>query len=252
MVAFYAPWCGHCHNLAPAYKKAAENLNGLVSLAAVDCDADKNKQLCAQHDIRGFPTIKVFPGKPKRSPKGTRKETPEEAFPFETRGWLTRLNPDYNGPRTAKAIVDYMLDVQPSRVKKGTTPDSLSSLLSASVRPPSFPPPSRSDADFIQSKPLAILLSTSSLPKPLYKALSTDLHESLDFHILRDTRAATDIKARLGLDASTKPPMLVVWQDGNAERYEGQFQYAKLKRWLEDVASGSGKRARGKTASDEL
>jgi protein disulfide-isomerase A6 len=71
MVAFFAPWCGHCRNLAPAYKKAAENLKGLVSLAAIDCDDEKNKRICAEYGVQGFPTIKVFPGKPKRSPKGS-------------------------------------------------------------------------------------------------------------------------------------------------------------------------------------
>jgi protein disulfide-isomerase A6 len=59
-VEFYAPWCGHCQRLAPEWKKAATNLKGLVNIAAVDCDVEQNKGLCAMYEIQGFPTIKVF------------------------------------------------------------------------------------------------------------------------------------------------------------------------------------------------
>lgn len=59
-VEFYAPWCGHCQKLAPEWKKAANNLKGMVTIAAVDCDVEANKALCGMYEIKGFPTIKVF------------------------------------------------------------------------------------------------------------------------------------------------------------------------------------------------
>ncbi|KAI5995655.1 thioredoxin-like protein [Pisolithus albus] len=57
VVAFVAPWCGD----GPEYSKAAESLSPLVPFYAVDCDVDANKALCAQQEVQGFPTIKVFP-----------------------------------------------------------------------------------------------------------------------------------------------------------------------------------------------
>ncbi|KZV96820.1 thioredoxin-like protein [Exidia glandulosa HHB12029] len=61
VVAFVAPWCGHCQKLAPEYSKVAGGMDPLVPFYAVDCDADANKQLCAQQGIKGFPTVKMFP-----------------------------------------------------------------------------------------------------------------------------------------------------------------------------------------------
>ncbi|KAJ6581135.1 thioredoxin-like protein [Mycena capillaripes] len=61
LVAFVAPWCGHCKNMAPEYSKAALGLHPLLPLYAVDCDADQNKRLCAEQGVKGFPTVKVFP-----------------------------------------------------------------------------------------------------------------------------------------------------------------------------------------------
>lgn len=37
----------------------AKDLKGIVKVYAVNCDADKD--LCKEHDIKGFPTIKIFP-----------------------------------------------------------------------------------------------------------------------------------------------------------------------------------------------
>lgn len=64
IVEFYAPWCGHCQNLKPAYEKAARNLDGLANVAAIDCDEETNKQFCGSMGVQGFPTLKIVrPGK---------------------------------------------------------------------------------------------------------------------------------------------------------------------------------------------
>ena len=58
LVEFFAPWCGHCKNLAPEWAKAATQLKGKVHVAAVD--ATEHRVLASRFGIQGFPTIKFF------------------------------------------------------------------------------------------------------------------------------------------------------------------------------------------------
>lgn len=39
--------CGHCKQLAPKWSKVADSLKGIVKVAAVNCEEDK--QLCGKH-----------------------------------------------------------------------------------------------------------------------------------------------------------------------------------------------------------
>jgi protein disulfide-isomerase A6 len=63
LIEFYAPWCGHCKNLAPAWKAAATELAGTgFKIGAVD--ATVHEKYSKQYGVQGFPTIKfIAPGK---------------------------------------------------------------------------------------------------------------------------------------------------------------------------------------------
>jgi len=66
--------------LAPEYEKAATTLKDeSIALAKVDCTVESD--LCQQHEVQGYPTLKIF-----------REGTPSE----------------YKGARQADAIVSIM------------------------------------------------------------------------------------------------------------------------------------------------
>ncbi|XP_076619033.1 thioredoxin domain-containing protein pretaporter [Colletes latitarsis] len=56
-VKFYAPSCGHCQKLAPAWEELANSLrnNNDVSISRVDCT--QHRGVCAQYAIKGYPTL---------------------------------------------------------------------------------------------------------------------------------------------------------------------------------------------------
>jgi protein disulfide-isomerase-like protein len=63
LVEFYAPWCGHCKQLAPHWARAATQIKSEVpGVGVAKVDAEKNTGLQERFEIQGFPTIKVRKG----------------------------------------------------------------------------------------------------------------------------------------------------------------------------------------------
>lgn len=102
IVDFYAPWCGHCQELAPHFRRAAlafENQettggdggNKVVQFHAVDCD--EQKSLCQHVGINGYPSVRLF------RPSDDYEEI-------------------YNGEHTSEALEQWVHSVQNSKVAR--------------------------------------------------------------------------------------------------------------------------------------
>lgn len=87
LVEFYAPWCGHCKNLAPKYEELAKifssnsEFSSKVLIAKFDATANDVED---NLDIRGFPTIMLFPAHDKGNPV------------------------EYSGPRTVNDMINFI------------------------------------------------------------------------------------------------------------------------------------------------
>jgi len=57
LLEIYAPWCGHCKKLEPAYKELAEDVAGIENLVIAKMDGAANDSPHGKYQAKGFPTI---------------------------------------------------------------------------------------------------------------------------------------------------------------------------------------------------
>lgn len=60
LVDFWAPWCGPCRVMAPAFEQAARLLEPRIRLAKVN--TDEEQELAARFRIQSIPTLALFKG----------------------------------------------------------------------------------------------------------------------------------------------------------------------------------------------
>jgi len=144
--------------------------------------------------VQGFPTLKIVkPGKTKGKP----------------------MVEDYQGQRTAKAIVDAVVDKMPNHVKR-IKDDGLDSWLS--------------DAN---NSAKAILFSDKGTVSALLKALAIDYLGSISFAQVRKTE-----EKAVETFSVTKFPTMVLLPGGDKEgiAYDGEMKKAPMKDFLKQVA----------------
>ncbi|KAF2096633.1 thioredoxin-domain-containing protein [Rhizodiscina lignyota] len=192
---FYAPWCGHCQNLKPAYEKAATNLKGLAKVAAINCDEAANKEFCGGMGVQGFPTLKIVkPGKKAGRP----------------------IVEDYQGPRSAKGIVDAVVDKIPNHVKRVQDKD-LDAWLEEG-----------------NSTAKAILFTEKGSVSALLKSLAIDFLGSIKFGQIRNSN-----EQAVETFGITKYPTLVLLPGGDKDGilYDGEMKKEPMTSFLSQVAS---------------
>lgn len=191
VVEFYAPWCGHCKSLAPHYKTVAQKLRGIVTFGAVDCDEASNKNLCAQYNIKGFPTVKIF--------------GPDRIKDVNS-GNLVKESTDFPaaGPLTAKALMDHasakLHNLHVTRVASLADFDAFTS-----------------DKSEI---PKVVLFTAKLETTTLFKGLSMQLHLGLDFAEVHES--ALDVIEMYGI--TDFPTLIVTKGDGATDIYTGELK----------------------------
>mmetsp|Transcript_13209 Transcript_13209/g.13687 ORF Transcript_13209/g.13687 Transcript_13209/m.13687 type:complete len:387 (-) Transcript_13209:268-1428(-) len=61
MVNFYAPWCQHCHVVAPHYRLLGDTFQEGDDIIIAEIDSPSNPKISAQYIVKTYPTILFFP-----------------------------------------------------------------------------------------------------------------------------------------------------------------------------------------------
>ncbi|SCU82428.1 LADA_0C05204g1_1 [Lachancea dasiensis] len=187
MVEFYAPWCGYCQQLKGIMQKAAKSLDGIVQIASVNCDLAKNKRLCAQYRVEGFPTLMVF-----RPPKVDLKKSADSRIALGN-----HASEIYKGERKLRPIVDFCTSRVKNYVNRIPRIEKMLEILKNSS----------------QSRMQVILFSKRDKISPLYKSLALDWLGVMDFHVFPNSKLQGLSNALEPLGGKFKELLLGLQQD---------------------------------------
>ncbi|CAN3370639.1 protein disulfide-isomerase Mpd1p [Diutina catenulata] len=214
VVKFYAPWCGYCKQMHPGYSKLGKFVTQegqyAAQVAAVNCDVDSNKQLCAHYRIQGFPSILVF-----RPPKYDGNSVSSSRHTSET----------YQGERSFKAILNMITSRLKNYVKKFKLGGEALPKWLAEV-------PSADEEGKV------LIISKSSSLSPLVKSLAIDFLGQVTIGVVTSKEPVESIQVgeeQVELPRS-KVPMLVHFNGEKFQQYSGKLNNKEeMSKWIVEV-----------------
>ena len=217
LAELYAPWCGHCRELAPKWKAAAAALKGVAAVGAVNCASPgpDGADLCARLGATGYPTIKAFVPAPPGS------------------GGKARVL-DYGGPRSAAALRDWAVGLLPGKVDGLADAKGVDAWIGrAGGRAGTAGSASWGGA-------AVLLLTDKPAPPPMWKALAGQFEGRVAFGAVTGAKAAVALAARWNV---TKPlPAVLAFCGGDAGEpaalYGGAPKSSPLESWVRTFAGG--------------
>lgn len=202
LTEFFAPWCGYCKQLGPEFSKAADLLNEThpkIKLAQIDCTEEE--ELCKKHGIKGYPTLKVMRG-------------------------AYQQPADYDGPRDAEGIVEYMIRQSRPPVQTFTSYEDF--VASSEVEGKPY---------FLQVFPEAAHAKFGDRNETFGDIASLE-REKMTFYSLEDDKLIAQLKNYVSFSiADDEPTYLVVHPSGlgDARVYSGEFSKDDLEEWSKNA-----------------
>ncbi|GAA5911131.1 hypothetical protein JCM8208_000286 [Rhodotorula glutinis] len=197
LVAFFAPWCGHCKSLEPVWTKIAQQFEGddRCQVAHFNADDADARPISGKYGVSGFPTIKFL-------------APPSKGGAAEA----------YQGPRTEEAFLEFLNDkCGTHKLPGGVLSDLAGRIPSLDSIASQFLGPSATRPDLAAS---ASAIASSLTPGAVSSSLSAYYLRIFDkFSTVADTEGVTAARA---------------WVDKERERLaklagkKGQVTAAKL------------------------